>query len=64
MQYSVFPRSGEKLSRLGFGAMRVAGNPQESVEAMLYCLEQGVNFITNTGRSGTIPTIGWRSSFA
>jgi aryl-alcohol dehydrogenase-like predicted oxidoreductase len=50
MQYSVFPRSGEKLSRLGFGAMRVGGQPEQSVEAMLYCLEQGVNFI-DTARS-------------
>lgn len=50
MKYSVFPRSGRKLSRLGFGAMGFAGwfgnQPEKDyINALLAALEQGVNVI-------------------
>lgn len=50
MKYGIFPKSGRKLSRLGFGAMGFAGwfgdQPKEAhIAALLAALEQGVNVI-------------------
>lgn len=50
MKYSIFPRSGRKLSKLGFGAMGFAGwfgdQPEKDhINALLAALEQGVNVI-------------------
>src|SRR5258706_1843995 len=50
MKYSVFPKSGRELSRLGFGAMGFAGwfgdqPEQDYISALLAALEQGVNVI-------------------
>jgi methylglyoxal reductase len=50
MLYSAFPRSGEKISRLGFGAMGFAGwfgaQPEsEYIAALHLALAHGVNFI-------------------
>lgn len=50
MKYSTFPKSGRKLSKLGFGAMGFAGwfGEQEEkihIDALLAALEQGVNVI-------------------
>ncbi|ACB96341.1 aldo/keto reductase [Beijerinckia indica] len=50
MQYSQIPRSGEKISRLGFGAMGFAGwfgsqDEKEHVAALHLALEQGITFI-------------------
>lgn len=53
MRHSSFPRSGEPISKLGFGAMGFAGwfggNADESesnwVDSMLYALDRGVNFV-------------------
>lgn len=62
MQYSEFPRSGEKLSRLGFGAMGLAGifgqhDDEYFIRAIHLALEQGVNVIDTArgyGRSEEI----------
>jgi methylglyoxal reductase len=50
MLYSQFPRSGEKISRLGFGAMGFAGwfgdqSETEHIDALHRALDLGVNFI-------------------
>ncbi|GAA2629869.1 aldo/keto reductase [Streptomyces vastus] len=53
MHHSSFPRSGEPISKLGFGAMGFAGwfggngNDSESswIDSLLYALDRGVNFI-------------------
>jgi aryl-alcohol dehydrogenase-like predicted oxidoreductase len=50
MQYAAFPRSGEPVSKLGFGAMGFAGwfgssDEAEWTAAMLSALERGVSFI-------------------
>lgn len=50
MRYRQFPRTGEKVSRLGFGAMGFAGwfgaaAETEWVDGMLHALDQGVTFV-------------------
>jgi aryl-alcohol dehydrogenase-like predicted oxidoreductase len=50
MLYSEYPGTGEKISRLGFGAMGFAGwfgnqSEQEHIEALHRALELGINFI-------------------
>lgn len=50
MRYGQFPRTGEKVSRLGFGAMGFAGwfgagAEAEWVDGMLHALDQGVTFV-------------------
>lgn len=52
MNYSVFPSTGDGISKLGFGAMGFAEwsfqdglSEQESIDSVLYSLERGVNFI-------------------
>jgi len=50
MRYTAFPRSGEQVSKLGFGAMGFAGwfgpsNEADWISAMLCALDRGVNFI-------------------
>ena len=50
MKYSVFPKLGRELSRLGFGAMGFAGwfddQPEhDHINALLATLEQDVNVI-------------------
>lgn len=62
MQHSVFARSGETISRLGFGAMGLNGKFGEQddttmIKSVLYSLENGVNFIDTArayGRSEEI----------
>jgi aryl-alcohol dehydrogenase-like predicted oxidoreductase len=46
MQYSIFPKTGRKVSRLGFGAMGLGGtfgnfNETEGIGALLSYLEAG-----------------------
>jgi methylglyoxal reductase len=55
MQISVFPKSGRKLSRLGFGAMGFSGAfghqpEQDHINALLAALDQGVN-VVDTARA-------------
>ncbi|MPY81100.1 MAG: aldo/keto reductase [Actinophytocola sp.] len=50
MRHNPFPRSGQPVSELGFGAMGFAGwfgEQQESewIDSLLYALEQGVSFV-------------------
>jgi methylglyoxal reductase len=50
MRYTPFPRSGESISKVGFGAMGFAGwfggdNETEWIDSLLYALDQGVTFI-------------------
>jgi methylglyoxal reductase len=50
MEYSIFPRTDRRVSRLGFGAMGFAGwfgNQSEAdhIAALHYALDNGVNFI-------------------
>ena len=50
MQYSIFPKSDRKLSRLGFGAMGFAGwfgdqSVNQHIDALHAALDQGVNII-------------------
>jgi len=50
MQYTKFPKSKDKVSRLGFGAMGLAGwfedqSEKANEDSVINALEQGVNFI-------------------
>jgi methylglyoxal reductase len=50
MRYTPFPRSGEPISKLGFGAMGFAGwfgDEDEStwIDSLLFALDQGVSFV-------------------
>jgi methylglyoxal reductase len=50
MRYTPFPRSGDSISKLGFGAMGFAGwfgGKEESdwIDSLLYALDQGVSFV-------------------
>jgi methylglyoxal reductase len=50
MRHTAFPRSGEPVSKLGFGAMGFAGLFGEAKESdwtdsLLYALDQGVSFV-------------------
>src|SRR2546425_5625789 len=50
MRYASFPRSGELVSKLGFGAMGFAGwfgagDEAEWIQAMLHALDRGVSFV-------------------
>lgn len=57
MNLQAFGKTGWKTSRVSFGAMRVQANQKGVSEALLYALEQGVNFIDtarNYGQSETI----------
>lgn len=50
MLYSEFPRSGERISRLGFGAMGLAGwfgdqSEQEHIDSLHRAMGLGVNFV-------------------
>jgi methylglyoxal reductase len=62
MQHSTFARSNESVSRLGFGAMGLAGmfgkqDDAAMVRSILYALENGINFIDTArayGRSEEI----------
>jgi methylglyoxal reductase len=50
MRHTPFPRSGEPISKLGFGAMGFAGWFGESkesdwIDSLLYALDQGVSFV-------------------
>jgi methylglyoxal reductase len=69
MRYSKFPRSGETVSRLGFGAMGFAGwfgeqTDRANVEALHRALAGGVNFIDTArayGESERVVGIALRS---
>jgi aryl-alcohol dehydrogenase-like predicted oxidoreductase len=55
MKYAIFPQSGRKLSKLGFGAMGFAGwfgdQPKQThIASLLAALEQGVN-VVDTARA-------------
>ena len=57
MKYSKFPRSGEPISRLGFGAMGFAGWFGEDTEdnfiaALHRALELGINFVDTARQYG------------
>jgi methylglyoxal reductase len=62
MKYSIFGKSGRSVSRLGFGAMGLAGvfgkqEDQDYIRAIRFSLEQGINFIDTArayGRSEEI----------
>lgn len=52
MKYSTFPKTGDKVSKLGFGAMGFAEwsfqdpmTEKESINSVIHSLEKGVNFI-------------------
>jgi hypothetical protein len=50
MRHTPFPRSGEPVSKLGFGAMGFAGwfgdaNESDWIESLHYALDQGVSFV-------------------
>jgi aryl-alcohol dehydrogenase-like predicted oxidoreductase len=54
MQYSKFAGSNDLVSRIGFGAMRVSESADDSVRAILYSLDRGVNMIdTARGYGGS-----------
>ena len=57
MQYSIYPKTGEKISRLGYGAMGLGGafgefDEQEGVRSVLLYLEKGGNFIDTARHYG------------
>lgn len=57
MKYSTFPRSGERISRLGFGAMGFAGwfgedTEEQYIAALHRAMELGVNFIDTARQYG------------
>lgn len=57
MLYSEFPRSGERISRLGFGAMGLAGwfgdqSEQEHIDSLHRAMDLGVNFVDTAGAYG------------
>lgn len=46
MRYSIFGKTGYKVSSLGFGAMNLPGVPYEQADkALNYALDQGINYI-------------------
>lgn len=46
MRYTVFGKTGVKVSKLGFGAMNLPGVPFEQAKAALnYALDHGINYI-------------------
>ncbi|MED4602972.1 aldo/keto reductase [Paenibacillus validus] len=46
MRYSIFGKTGYRVSSLGFGAMNLPGVPLEQArEALNYALDQGINYI-------------------
>jgi len=50
MLYREMPKTGDKLSILGFGCMRLPGGPmnvneKESIEQIRYAIDQGVNYL-------------------
>jgi methylglyoxal reductase len=50
MKYSIFPATGDSISRLGFGAMGLGGafgahDENELIRSVLHSLDKGVNFI-------------------
>lgn len=64
MLYTPFPRSSKKVSRVGFGAMGLAGtfgpiDANEGARSVLHALERGVNFIdTARGYGSSEDVIG------
>ncbi len=57
MQYSIYPKTGEKISRLGYGAMGLGGafgtfDEQEGIRSVLLYLEKGGNFIDTARHYG------------
>lgn len=69
MRYAEFPRSGEKISRLGFGAMGFAGwfgdqSDSVHIDALHRALDLGINFIDTArayGESERILGLGLRA---
>lgn len=69
MRYSLFPRSGERISRLGFGAMGFAGwfgkqTDAANIDALHRALDGGINFVDTArayGESERIVGAGLRS---
>lgn len=62
MKYSTFPRSGEPISRLGFGAMGFAGwfgeeTEEQYISALHRAMELGVNFIDTARQYGELERI-------
>jgi hypothetical protein len=45
MQYREFGKTGVKVSRLGFGAMRLPKDEQQAIMVLIRALELGVNYI-------------------
>ena len=57
MQYSLFPKTKKKVSKLGFGAFGLKGvfgsfDETEAIGAMHYCWDQGVNFLDTARQYG------------
>ncbi|MBG7607212.1 MAG: aldo/keto reductase [Verrucomicrobia bacterium] len=57
MQYSLFPKTKKKVSKLGFGAFGLKGvfgsfDETEAIGAMHYCWDQGVNFLDTARHYG------------
>ena len=62
MNYREFGKTGEKISALGFGCMRLPGklgriDMQAAEQQIMAAIENGVNYFRNTSRTKRISWI-------